>query len=118
MNDFLTMVRGDSASWLLSATLNGAPYNVAGCLIWFSGKRSVADGDVDAVFMKTLGGGVTVTDAANGLVTVTLSPTDTETLPSSRVILDWDLQVKTAGGAIYTVALGKLTVFPDVTRSR
>lgn len=117
MNDQLVMVRGDSASWLLGAARNGAAYNLTGASLWFTAKYTTADADVAAVFQKTLADGLVITDAVNGLVTATLAPSDTSTLPDSRTILDWDLQVKTVAGSVYTVAIGKLTVFPDVTRT-
>lgn len=83
--------------------------------MWFTAKYSYADPDLSAVFQKTLGSGIVYTNAAQGLATATLVGTDTSALAPVKVLLVYDIQVKDAGGNIFTIARGNLIVVPDVT---
>lgn len=111
----LSMYRGDTALFPFAVTDSAGAYNIAGASFWFTAKKTPCDADVSAVFQKTLADGITVTNAAAGLGQVELAEADTNTLPCSRTILTYDLQMKTAAGKVYTLAYGKLTVNPDVT---
>lgn len=115
----LEMSRGDSRKWTFAVTYSdtGAVYSLAGASMWFTAKKRITDADVAAVFQKTIGSGITLTDAANGLGYIELSPADTSALSSGKQNLEFDLQLKSSAGKIYTVAFGKLTVYPDVTLS-
>jgi len=111
----LEMSRGDSRRWNFAATQNGAVYSLAGASLWFTAKKRITELDAVAVFQKTLGTGITVTDAANGLGYIELSPSDTSGLSAAKWNLEFDLQCRDSAGKIYTLAFGKLTVYPDVT---
>lgn len=58
---------------------------------------------------------VTVTDAADGRIDITLSASDVAGLENSR-FLSWDLQV-TASSAVRTYVRGSVKVDTDVSRS-
>lgn len=84
--------------------------------IRFTVKRSLADTDAEAVFVKTRAEGAIVPGAA-GEATIRIEPADTQTLPEQAIVLEWDLQVTTAGGDVYTLDSGRMTVDPEATRS-
>ena len=111
--------RGDSATLDVSVLSGRSAYSLAGATVYFTAKESRTDADTAAVIRKSSGGlgGVTITDAAGGLAEVTVNPADTSSLAAREYVLHYDVQVKTSGGAIYTVAEGTVVVLPDVTIS-
>ena len=110
-----TISRGDTPSFNIAVTQAGAVFSLVGCSMWFTAKWAYKDLDAAAVFQKTIGAGITLTNAALGLATATLAATDTSGLAAVKVLLVWDIQVRTAGGLTFTVASGNLIVTPDVT---
>jgi len=113
----LEMSRGDARKWLFAVTDSGtgAAFDISGCSMWFTAKKRLSDTDLLAVFQKTVGDGITVTDALNGLGYIQLAPTDTTTLENSKTQqLEFDFQL-TQGSNPYTLAFGKLTVYGEVT---
>ncbi len=65
-----------------------------------------------AIFEKTLGTGVTITDAVNGVLQITLLPADTEDL---RGTFYQELEVTDAAGRITTVLFGTVTIRVNTT---
>lgn len=116
MADFI-IYRGDTPTFNVAVTWGGEVFPLTGCSMWFTAKYAYADDDADAVFQKTIGDGITVTNAGCGEAEITLSSSDTSSLSSSKVMLVYDLQIRNAEGKIYTVAYGNIVVLPDVTRS-
>ncbi len=116
MTDF-TITRGDTIGLNVAVSAGGTVYPLVGVKMWFTAKNSYNDPDSSAVFQKTIGSGIVITNTTLGLATVTIDPTDTYGLPSSKTLLVYDLQVEDASGNVYTVASGNLIVLPDVTRS-
>jgi hypothetical protein len=55
------------------------------------------------------------TNAATGIIVATLSSTASGTLMPGTTYV-WDLEQTTAGGAVRTTHMGKITVVEDVTR--
>lgn len=114
----LTMYRGDTLKLDLAVTLDGNPYSLSLCSLWFTGKSQYTDPDISAIFQKTIGSGITIVgDPAQGLALIELAPADTLALASIKTLLVWDCQLKDSNSKIYTIALGNLIVLPDVTRS-
>jgi len=110
----LEMFRGDSASWRFTVTdADGAAVNLTNADLRFTAKSSASDADVDAIIAKTDGAGITVTDAAGGVLAVTLSPGDTSALTVPQTLV-WDLQVTDALGAVQTLAYGALRIIADI----
>lgn len=72
------------------------PVNIAGWVISFSA----------GVVTKTIGDGVALSDPSNGVVTVTLSPTNTNTLEGTNLYKLWRLDA----GFITVLAYGRLQV--------
>lgn len=69
-----------------------------------------------ALVTKTIGAGITVTDAPAGKCTVALAAADTSGLGNWRQTFGWDIQAIIAGKTS-TVAEGKLVVKPDYTHA-
>lgn len=111
----LSMTRGDTFAFNLAVTSAGAPFNLTGCSIRVTAKWDYANLDAAAVFTRTIGSGVTVTNAAGGLATVVIAPSNTSTLPANPVNLYYDIQVTDGSSNVYTVNSGILTVSPDVS---
>lgn len=115
----LSIVRGDTCAWSVAVTFNGAVFSLVGCTLRFTVKRSPKDSDADAVITRTsVGNGISITDAANGLAQIVLTPTHTANLqPLENYV--WDLQVTTVSGQVYTPdgLRGKISVIADVSRT-
>jgi hypothetical protein len=110
-----TMTRGDDVSWACTATLSGDPYDLASCALYFTGKSKFTDDDASAIFQKSIGDGIVVTNPTQGLFTVSLVPGDTTALSKVRTMLVWDLELVDSAGKTYTLNSGNLVVNPDVT---
>jgi len=109
----LTMYRGNTKSFSVAVTQNGIAYdldNAAG--LYFTARKSPG---APVLFSKSIGDGITVTNAAGGLATITLDPADTSGLASFPVKLAVDLELETDAGAIHTAYYDTLTVEPDIT---
>jgi hypothetical protein len=112
------MYRGDTAAWDFTVTEpDGTAVDLTDADgIRFTAKDRASDADVDARIAKTLGDGVTVTNAAAGVVRVQLATDDTSAL-SAPLSLAFDLQLADAVGGVYTVAAGKLEIKADISRT-
>lgn len=118
----LEMKRGDDRE--LEITVSNAagdgPLDITGMTLRWTLKRAYTDGDADAIAQKsTGGGGISITDGPAGLAEVTVDREDTEEveIPSAKpLMLFWDLQLTNAGKA-QTIAEGRLSLSPDVTRT-
>jgi len=114
LTDF-TITRGDTVTLNVAATASGAYYPLIGAQVWFTAKYNYSDPDALAVFQKTIGSGIAVTDPVKGLMTMVILPADTAGVASVKVILVYDIQIEDFSGNVYTVASGNLIVVPDVT---
>lgn len=114
----LTMYRGDTAAWDFTITTpTGTAVDLSNATeIRFTAKQRPSDADVDAVIAKTLGDGVTVTDAAGGVLRVQLAEDDTSAL-SVPLSLAWDVQLADDADGVYTVASGALSIKADISRT-
>jgi hypothetical protein len=113
----LRMYRGDTAEFRVTALdIDGNPLDITGASAWFTAKRTTSDDDLSAVFQKTVGDGITITDAPNGIMLVRLAEADTASV-TGREYLEYDLQVKDTSDGVWTVARGSLLVEADVTRT-
>tara|TARA_B110000495_G_C22851854_1_gene496730 strand:- start:556 stop:891 length:336 start_codon:yes stop_codon:yes gene_type:complete len=59
--------------------------------------------------------GVTVTNAGNGVLTITLSNTVTNAMKAGRYVYDVEI-TKTSNGEITRVVEGQITIMPGVTQ--
>ena len=113
----LTMFRGDTPTWNLEANqYDDSDLDISTGTIYFTAKKDAASLDADAVFQKTTGDGITVTDGPAGLFSVKLATADTDGI-YAPVYLVWDVQWVNPGGDVFTLMAGDLLVKPDVTRA-
>jgi hypothetical protein len=110
-----TMTRGNNVSLSGTATLSDDPYDLTSCTLYFTAKRKFTDEDSAAIFQKSIGDGITITSAAQGLFVVAIASEDTIALEKVKTILVWDLELHDSSSKIYTIASGNLVVNPDVT---
>lgn len=113
----LEMMRGDTQEWLVVTKRDGTAVDITSAKLWFTARKYNASGTV--VFSRTsdVGGGITIDPdqvTNRGKATIKLRNEDTASLPSSRTILFYDVQVK-LGTDIWTVVSGNLAVNPDST---
>jgi len=116
----LKMTRRDTFTFDIQVTDNNGPVPLTGGLITFTVKYRANDTDSGSntvMQLKSTGSQVVITDAVNGLVTITILPTNTTSLAPYRVVLPYDIQFVDASSNVYTVATGFLEVSPDVTIS-
>lgn len=112
----LKMVRGDTYSFRVTITQNGEAVDITGGSFTMTAKWEITDADANAVFQKTSpSGGIVLTTPASGVITVTLDPADTNSLPLHKVSLFYDIEFIDSSGDVYTVLYGTLSVVPDVT---
>jgi hypothetical protein len=125
----ISMTRAATARWSFNikdpatdANPTGGPgytQTLSGATVKFTAKRDRTDADVDAVFQKTTGSGVTTIqngDASTpGIVTVALAQADTSSLPSYDIPLFWDIVVGDSSGHHDTVLSGTLIVTAGAT---
>ena len=104
----LTWVRGDDYSVTLTMTTNGSTgINIGGWTAIAAQVRSRPDSLDPQPFQ------VSIMDATNGVMRLTLNATQSSGFPAACV---WDLQ-RVSSGALQTVISGFVTCEPDVTRT-
>lgn len=109
--------RGDTIVIEFAIAQDGVATNLTGYSIWFTAKKQLSDNDTSpSSIQKTIGSGITVLDAAAGHIRVTILPADTATLSAATTYF-CDLQIKSAGGVITTVADGTIAIVLDVTQA-
>jgi hypothetical protein len=96
----LAMTSGDTRELALTVTRVGEAVDLTGAELWF-----LAKGPTTTISKGTTAGGIAVTDAEGGLATITISPSDTEAMTEAE-ILQVEVQLKTAAGAIETIVSG------------
>lgn len=113
----LQLIRGDTNVFTTTITLNGAPLDVSTYDIWCTAKYSKDDSDLDALFQVTkAAGAISVGGAGNNVATITIAANLTSAL-TQDVSVFYDVQIKSAGGQITTVADGAMLISRDVTRA-
>jgi hypothetical protein len=109
--------RGDTIVIEFAVSQDGVALNLTGYSIWFTAKKQKSDNDTaPTAIQKTLSSGIVVLDAAAGHIKVTILPADTATLSADTTYV-CDLQVKSGGGVITTVADGTMAITLDVTQA-
>ena len=106
----LSMVRGDSNSYTLTFDENGVALNITGWTIFFTLKTNWQLPDAEASLQKII---TSHSAPTAGTTVLTLAPGDTSSLEPGTY--DYDIQVLTNTGQVYTVLRGKMTLEHDVT---
>lgn len=110
--------RGDTKKWNLTVTEDDVPVDLTGATLTMSARRSLAA--TTYVFQRTSSpaAGITINPdqvTNKGKAVIKLASSSTSSLPSDETVLEYDVQVVTAAGDLWTVVSGKLTVSSDVT---
>lgn len=104
-----------------SITIEGTAYtdqsqttkaNLTSATITFICKRRADDADGAALFTKTLGSGVTITDAANGAYTVVISASDTNSLTFKFIY--YETVIKLSSGAYIRNGVNELPLYANL----
>lgn len=113
----LKIVRGETLVLEVPVVKDAAPFDLTNCLLFFTLRAQLVPSDPNdaaALLRKDIGAGITIINAAAGMAQVTLSPTDTESLPVD-VDLFYDIKLKQAAGAMTDIARGIIQVAEQVT---
>ena len=114
----LEMYAGDTFPFEVTVENNGSGMNITNYSFRMTAKYDIKDADVDAVFSITSPGNITITDAANGDILVTVPASATSDLEIGfTYYLQYDIQMYSDPGTIYTVCSGILKVNPTVSRT-
>lgn len=120
MSNAINIFRGDTYDSTVTVNLVtitngevtiGAAVNLTGYTAKFTAKKNQDQADAAAVISKAL----TISDAANGIIALSLTHTETDITPGVYV---YDVQIlKTATSKVYTVVCDTLKISADVTRT-
>jgi hypothetical protein len=111
----MRIIKGSSIKISGTAYLDQDETQVAdltGATIEFIVKRRVDDADGSALFTKTIGSGVTVVSAVAGTYTITISPSDTNSL-LDRVIYR-ETVIKLSGGGVIRNGRNELNLYENL----
>ena len=112
----LKMYRGDTTSFTVTCSDDeGGVLDITGAVLWFTAKNNPTDTDAQAVFQHySPSNGIVLTDAANGIATITMAESDTSGLDGDTTLY-WDVQCVDALGGIQTLARSVITITTDIT---
>lgn len=121
-NTNLYLVRGDTGRWttILTEPESGDTFALTGCSFRLTFWASVPGADITtdataALVLTSPSGGLTVTDADNGEITIVMTKTQSAQLTAE--LYRFDLQLTNPSGEEYTVARGQLNVDPQFTHT-
>ena len=112
----ITFYQGNSVDLDVTVVLNNATYDVTNDKIWFTIKNSFTDPDSAALLQVTTESGISFTNATAGQILISLTPVLTQNLPTG-VELDYDIQIRTPSGKVYTIIVDQVLVNPKVTQT-
>lgn len=124
MSSTVSIYRGDAVTFDLAVTLDDSPVNLNDYLAFWTVKGKLTDPDSKAYIRKNSDtapdpatgiGGITITDAAGGKMSVTLYHNDTKNLLGGSYHYGVNIIKKDGTDAlVYTLMEGKLIVELDV----
>jgi len=107
---------GDSATHRVALAIAGVAFNPSGHVLTFTAKADAEDADVDSIFQKTTGAGIT-TEESGGKYYANIAVVPDDTLSARAGTIVCDIQaVNSATGARKTLAFGKMILKRDITR--
>lgn len=119
MSTLIQIKRGDTGRYDIACfTKAGGPLSLVGAVLRMYAKLDVTALDAAATIKKDSAGigGITVTDAGNGLARLVIAPADTSAL-TRDTNLYYDLQVTEQDGTVTTLLDGMIAVSVDVTQT-
>lgn len=114
---YLTIVRGDDETLdiLVTDQDTGDPVDLASAELTWMTKRRRNDVDADALIVKTIGAGITVTNEPGGAAEVVITSADTDAIVPGAYW--WELQSVDATNRVATLAGGRIVILPDLIRT-
>jgi len=113
MGQNIRLTRRDTFKFRVTITKNGTAVNITGATFLFTVKWNITD--AGSIFTASLGDGIVVNSAINGIIDITFASAKTASLPAYKIILPYDLQMTETSGDVSTVLRGSLIIDPDVT---
>lgn len=111
----IELYRGDNRTFEVTVKDDdGNAVNITGASIKFSVKERISDSGYKFQKSSAQASEITITDAANGVYEVYLVPDDTQTLDIGSY--EYDSQLTTSTGKVYTVVRGEFTILAEITR--
>lgn len=108
----------DTLQFYVTVENAGSPIDITGYQFRMTAKYAITDLDANAVFSITSPGSIALSDPTNGVILVTISPANTNSLEIGQTYrLVYDIQMYNDPGTTYTICSGFLNVFPDVSRT-
>jgi hypothetical protein len=105
------MYVGDTKTFAIAVTQDGAPVNVSGWSFAFSAAVSLTASDPPPLGFVVANASFTITNGASGLVTMTIPKTATSGLNLTKSTAFYYALVGTeTGGAVHTLASGSLAL--------
>jgi hypothetical protein len=121
MANELSIFRGDAASFAVALTLGGSPINLDLYDTFFTVKKRLTDPDSSAVIRKNSAsaptansGGIVITEASAGKLSIDLLHNDTKTLLSGDYVYGINCVKKSDPALVYTLLEGTFSVSLDV----
>jgi len=110
MADLNDIFRGDDRNYnLIFKDADGVAIDITGWTIFVTVKEKINDSDDDAKIAIE----ATITNAVGGLATFSFTDVQTYELNGDYY---YDVQIKKADGAIFTVTSGRIKIKRDITR--
>ena len=121
MANELSIFRGDAASFAVALTLGSSPIDLDLYDTFFTVKKRLTDPDSSAVIRKNSGsgpssdsGGIVITDASAGKLSIDLLHDDTKNLLGGEYIYGINCVKKSDPALVYTLLEGTFSVSLDV----
>jgi len=121
MANDLSIFRGDAASFAVALTLGGSPIDLDLYDTFFTVKKRLTDPDSSAVIRKNsasaptaTSGGIAITDASAGKLSIDLLHNDTKNLLSGDYVYGINCVKKSDSALVYTLLEGTFSVSLDV----
>lgn len=122
----LSMKRGDSAVFTGTVVMvpGSTPRDITGDTLYFTCKTNSTQPDGEAAIQKSAlmpgseGVDIFSTAPETGVYFIKLDPEDTDDLAQGgSVQYNYDVQLVTSDGDVWTIEEGTLTINPDITRT-
>lgn len=107
---------GDTHSIQVTVLEEGQPVPLSGLNALFTAKLNKQDADNALTnITKSLGDGIEFVDPDNGVLLITISPSDTDWIEKDTTFV-WDVQLDDGPEDVFTAASGTVTFTVDVTQ--
>ncbi len=114
-NQIVKIYRGDNRTLKVSVVDgNDAPVSLAGGAAKFSVKKRLSNNQAKIDKSSGVSSEILITDPVNGVYEVYLIPSDTQDLEEG--VYEYDSEITTVTGKVYTVVRGKFVVLGETTR--